>query len=164
MAPVYRIQHVGSLIRPQVIIDITEPLRATPLRLDEGTVEQKKQIQAVTENCIRDVVKEQIERGITPITSGEFERSAYIAGLFENLSGFELQSLPVESDIWRPHNPFNIFYKLNETKEREAYVAIDKIKRGSRSPYVEEWSFLRTCLPENQWKNAKITVITPLCA
>lgn len=78
MATNYKVQHIGSFIRPQSLGDVVKPLRATLERNNEGTTEQEQQIKKVTEECIRDVVQEQIQRGIRPITSGEFERPVYI--------------------------------------------------------------------------------------
>ena len=78
MATNYKVQHIGSFIRPQTLGDAVKPLRATLERNNEGTSEQEQHLREVTEDCIRDVVREQIERGIRPITSGEFERPVYI--------------------------------------------------------------------------------------
>lgn len=152
MATRYHVQHIGSPIRPKALIDAVKPLRAAVDRNHEGTPEQQSHIQEVTENCIRDVVSEQIERGIRPITSGEFQRIAYINGLFESLKGFERRFLRFDSGVGRPHNPFNGFAIAAVLEGREAMVAVDKIARGERSPYLEEWRFLRTCLPEDQWQ------------
>lgn len=74
----YKVQHIGSFIRPQALRDAVQPLRATIERNNEGTPEQEQEIRRIAEDCIRDVVREQIQRGILPITSGEFERPVYI--------------------------------------------------------------------------------------
>lgn len=78
MASHYKVQHIGSFIRPPALVDAVKPLRATLERNNQGSSEQDQQIRKVTAGCIRDVVNEQIKRGILPITSGEFERPIYI--------------------------------------------------------------------------------------
>ena len=45
-------------------------------------------------------------------------------------------------------------------KGREIAVATSKVKH-TRSPYLNDWLNIRSLLPEDRWKDVKITLIAP---
>ena len=62
-----------------------------------------KKAQEAEKKAIADAVAEQVKRGITPITSGEFERSSFVSGFFENLEGIEIKF--VQREEFRTNHP-----------------------------------------------------------
>ena len=67
--------------------------------IDPELVKKQK---AAEQKAIAEVVDAQVKRGITPITSGEFERSSFVSGFFEALDGIEIIDLPM-SDFRTGH-------------------------------------------------------------
>jgi 5-methyltetrahydropteroyltriglutamate--homocysteine methyltransferase len=68
-APTFRADHIGSLLRPQHLLEA----RVTYLedRIDKAALRQEE------DQAIRDVVKMQEDAGLQPITDGEFRRNTY---------------------------------------------------------------------------------------
>ena len=89
MAPPFRADHIGSLLRPPTLRKphVGGGSQANFYKPDKAT-------RAEQEHAISDVVHEQLERGITPITSGEYERNVFYGGFFERLDNFEDKYIP----------------------------------------------------------------------
>ena len=81
--PPFRADHVGSLIRPQSLIDGRRALLAGALSAPDLHVQEDR--------AIREVVKLQEEVGLHAVTDGEFRRTSYLTE-FLNPIGVELQS------------------------------------------------------------------------
>ncbi|PSN73213.1 UROD/MetE-like protein [Corynespora cassiicola Philippines] len=80
MAPIFRAEHIGSLIRPATIVDNAAS--------SGGGVGLKERSDAVSA-AVRDVIQTQIKHSITPLTHGEYPRRNFFAVLFDQLEGFE---------------------------------------------------------------------------
>ena len=63
--PPFRADHVGSLLRPQRVLDA----RAANLPADE--------LRAIEDEAIRDAVRKQEEVGLQSATDGEFRRASW---------------------------------------------------------------------------------------
>jgi methionine synthase II (cobalamin-independent) len=55
--------------------------------------------------------------------------------------------------IVRPYRKFNI-------PGRDTPIATGKV-RWTKSAYMDDWLYLRSLLPEEQWKNVKFTIPAP---
>jgi methionine synthase II (cobalamin-independent) len=95
MAPRFPADQIGSLLRPQEVLDAQTEVYSWGQMHNElkdgATAEAVENLDKTTKQAIKDVVDEQLKRGILPITSGEFERSSFVAGFFEKLEGIEIQ-------------------------------------------------------------------------
>ena len=80
IAPPFRADHVGSLIRP-------DELRAARRAFLKGEI-AKERLRETEDACIRDVVTLQQRVGLQSITDGEFRRTSFREGLFEHVDGF----------------------------------------------------------------------------
>ena len=98
--PPYRVDHIGSLIRPRYLIDANAASKhwlETALKTDNAhqpgpdDAEIKKKAKEAEQKAISEVVSEQLKRGILPITSGEFERPVFYGGFFEAIDGMEVK-------------------------------------------------------------------------
>ncbi|KAK8099038.1 5-methyltetrahydropteroyltriglutamate-homocysteine methyltransferase [Apiospora kogelbergensis] len=157
MSPPFRADHVGSLLRPQSLLDARSSL-SSPSKM--YSLEVPKAVKAAEAQAIRDVVQVQLERGIRPITDGEYARHIYYGGFFEKLSGFEAKpDLPIP-DAFRTDFPTTTGLARMGAKTRAAVVCTGKIEY-KESPYLGEWLALRGCLPEHLWKEAKMTIPAP---
>lgn len=111
--------------------------------------------------AVRDVVRLQIEKGVRPITDGEYARHIYYGGFFEKLSGFSVRpELPIP-DAFRTDFPTTAGLARMGAKTRAAVVCTGKIEY-KESPYLQEWLQLRDSLPSRDlWRAAKFTIPSP---
>lgn len=153
MAPPFRAEHIGSLLRPASLLQVrsqsTTSSAVFPTTLDE-------KVDTVTQPAIAAAVKTQLTLSIRPLTSGEFERSIFYAGFFEKLPGFTVKLRDIPSGF-RTNYPTTTELHRRGVKTRPAAVATGKIGYGE-SPYLGEWLYLRSLIPESQWKECKITM------
>ena len=80
MKPPFRVEHVGSFIRPQPLL---EAVRSKKLSQDE--------VKAVQDQAIRDIVAFQESMGLPSVTDGEFRRRSWSAGFIDAVEGFGLR-------------------------------------------------------------------------
>ena len=80
-APPFRADHVGSLLRPQELLDAREKHQQGELDADA--------LREIEDRCIRDVVKLQEDVGLQSITDGEFRRFIFHMDFLKKLKGVE---------------------------------------------------------------------------
>lgn len=151
MAPEFRADQVGSLIRPQLLLDAHKSATA------DGNIEQ---LNSATEQAIADVVRKQLNLGIRPITSGEYERTIFYAGFFEKLHGNECRDDIRVPEDFRPNLPILEGLLSIGIKRTSATVTVKKI-RHVESAYMSVWNMLKKNLPEDHWKKCKIALPSP---
>ena len=90
MAPNYRTDHVGSLIRPQALLDAQVGLDG--VNSPGTTVMQSKSpdLVAIEDSSIRDAVKMQEDAGMDVVTDGEFRRASYFADFMSKVGGLQI--------------------------------------------------------------------------
>ncbi|KAI3319743.1 UROD/MetE-like protein [Xylariaceae sp. AK1471] len=157
MAPPFRNDHIGSLLRPKELLEARASL-ASPSQM--YSLEIPESAKAAARKAIREVVQLQIRKGIRPITDGEYARHIYYGGFFEKLAGFEAcPTLPIP-DAFRTDFPTTTALAKMGAKTRAAVVCTGKIAYAE-SPYLSEWLSLRESLPQDLWSAAKFTVPAP---
>lgn len=82
--PPFRADHVGSLLRPQVLRQAFRDHLAK--RIDDAAFTK------IQDECIRDVVRMQEEVGLKVVTDGEFRRGSYWGRFVERIDGFAIKS------------------------------------------------------------------------
>ncbi|KAL5360603.1 hypothetical protein BJX96DRAFT_184658 [Aspergillus floccosus] len=130
MVPTFRTEQVGSLLRPAPLVAARTAANPGSRYLEDSLPEE---VQRLTEQALVEVVQQQLARSIRPIPSGEYSRSIFYAGFFEKLHG-----------------------KLG-VLTRPAAVAVGRIEHHE-SPYLGEWLQLRKFVPEELWKECKVTM------
>jgi len=83
MTPPFRVEHVGSFVRPERLLEAARARKAG--KLDE------KEFKQVQDECIRDIVAFQESLGLPTITDGEFRRRSWSAGFIDAVEGFGLR-------------------------------------------------------------------------
>lgn len=140
MAPPFRAEHVGSLMRPAELLAARSAAGVT-----SPYSRLTKDVQVVTEKAIAEVVAKQLELGIRPMTSGEYERNVFYSGLFENLQGMEVvKAIPIDEGS-RTSFPTLKLLKSLGIPTRDSVIAVDRIIH-TQSPYLSEWKSLRNRL------------------
>src|SRR5207253_4517421 len=83
MEPPFRVEHIGSFLRPQRLLEAARAHKAN--RLDE------KEFHAIQDESIRDIVAFQESLGLPSVTDGEFRRRSWSAGFIDAVDGFGLR-------------------------------------------------------------------------
>ncbi|KAI1868488.1 uncharacterized protein JN550_006404 [Neoarthrinium moseri] len=157
MAPPYRADHIGSLLRPQALLEARSGLSSASQIYNK---EVPNGVKAAEAKAVKEVVELQKSKGVRPITDGEYTRHIYYGGFFENLSGFEINpELPIP-DAFRTNFPTTTGLAKMGAKTRAVVKCTGKIEY-QESPYLPEWIALRDTLPKSQWGEAKLTMPTP---
>lgn len=124
------------------------------------SLEIPQAVKDVEAEAIRDVVRLQVEKGVRPITDGEYARHIYYGGFFEKLSGFEVKpDLPIPG-AFRTNFPTTTGLAKMGAKTRAVVVCTGKMEYKD-SPYLSEWLLLRDSLPHSLWGEAKFTIPSP---
>jgi 5-methyltetrahydropteroyltriglutamate--homocysteine methyltransferase len=79
--PPFRAEHIGSLLRPQDLIDAR-------LSYEDDDMEEEE-LRELEDLSIRDAVRLQEDIGLEVITDGEFRRNTYFSHFFERIGGLE---------------------------------------------------------------------------
>src|SRR5947207_11672752 len=80
MPPIFRTDHVGSLIRPDRLLDARDEFHAGRLSRDE--------LAKVEDDCILEVLDLQKKAGIAVFTDGELRRDSYTTDQYDAVEGF----------------------------------------------------------------------------
>jgi 5-methyltetrahydropteroyltriglutamate--homocysteine methyltransferase len=79
MAPPFRAEHIGSLLRPGRLVQAYRDLRAG--KIDAAA------LRATQNACIREAIALQEEVGLAAVTDGEFRRTTYISHFVDAVEG-----------------------------------------------------------------------------
>lgn len=157
MAPPFRADQIGSLLRPAELLEARSNI-ASPDKMYEIATEAR--IKHAEQEAVAYAVRKQLDLSIRPIVSGEYGRHIFYGGFFETLQGMKTEpNLPIP-DAFRTDFPTTAGLAKMGAKTRAAVIATGKISYV-RSAYLEEWKQLRSFLPESKWHECKITMPAP---
>ena len=137
MIPPFRADHIGSLLRPK-------KLREAFRRHSLGEIPERE-LRAVQDDCIGDVIALQQECGMPVVTDGEFRRVSYWEKFVRLTSGLE-----VRNAVFRFHDAHG-----HESDFTAPYVR-SKVARGAPIT-AEEFRFVK----EHAARTPKITMPAP---
>jgi 5-methyltetrahydropteroyltriglutamate--homocysteine methyltransferase len=83
MTPPFRVEHVGSFVRPQALLNAARARKAGEI---DGA-----EFRRVQDAAIQDIVRFQESLGLPTITDGEFRRRGWSAGFIDAVEGFGLR-------------------------------------------------------------------------
>jgi len=83
MKPPFRVEHVGSFLRPERLIEAARARKAGRISDDD--------LRRLQDECIREIVTFQDALGLPSITDGEFRRRSWSAGFIDAVDGFGLR-------------------------------------------------------------------------
>ena len=130
MTTPFRADHVGSLLRPQYLLEARFA--------HEAGGKSREELKALEDRAILDVLKLQKETGISVLSDGEFRRSTWGDGFLEHLVGLEDDvSGVVQGGRWQGSHA-----ELAATTLPGKKVVVDKVR--APEPFTkEEVSFLK---------------------
>lgn len=137
--PPYRADHVGSLVRPQALIDARRNYLAG--KLDNGSLEK------LEDEAIRDVVIMQESVGLKSITDGEFRRVSYLAEFLNPLGIFFHAGKSLDL----------VYFSEGGRTEPGTLATVTRKIVWERSPNVEAFHYLRGLTN----KTPKVTIPAP---
>lgn len=152
--PPFRAEHIGSLKRPQDLLQLRR-------EYDDGkcTIDQLKVIE---DRAIQDVVTVQRRAGIRGITDGEFRRHMFFDGVFDQLQGMTLiPSVPPE--MFKFYVPDVRAFQLESSgtfKKADSWICTGKLKRVTPF-YKDQFEGLKKFVAPEEVKDLKITVCAP---
>ena len=136
IAPPFRADQVGSLLRPPELLAAHRGLRDGALTQD--------QFAKVLDQAIRDVVAMQEKIGMQSITDGEFRRASYWSHFVDAIEGMTIGEASF------------LFHDERDQQKFTAPKTIGKLRRA-RSASVDEFKFLKSVTS----KTPKITLPSP---
>jgi 5-methyltetrahydropteroyltriglutamate--homocysteine methyltransferase len=83
MTPPFRVEHIGSFIRPERLLEAARAHRKGEMSTND--------FHAVQDDCIDDIVAFQESAGLQSVTDGEFRRRSWSAGFIDAVDGFGLR-------------------------------------------------------------------------
>ncbi|ORY13174.1 5-methyltetrahydropteroyltriglutamate-homocysteine methyltransferase [Clohesyomyces aquaticus] len=147
--PPFRAEHLGSLKRPQSLLDA---------RYKEN--KSASELKPLEDTAITDIVKIQQELGFRGISDGEYRRHMFWGTFFPALGGMEeIQNPPIET--FRMYVPDIAAFMETGHKPGESVYCVGKIKHTGVSTYVDQIEYLKTLLPEEKWGDIKLTMAAP---
>jgi 5-methyltetrahydropteroyltriglutamate--homocysteine methyltransferase len=83
MTPPFRVEHVGSFLRPERLLEAARAHKAGKIN--------DADFKSIQDECIREIVSFQESIGLPSITDGEFRRRSWSAGFIDAVEGFGLR-------------------------------------------------------------------------
>ena len=120
--PPFRAEHLGSLLRPQNLLDARAGL-------DKGSGTEEQLIK-IEDEAVKDIVEVQKELGFRAMSDGEYRRHMFWGTFFPGLDGFEEIKNP-ELEIFREYLPDIAAFTESGHKPGESVICTGKIKYGS---------------------------------
>ena len=138
--PLFRADHVGSLLRPEII-------KENRKKFFEDKIISSEELKLIEDTEIKKIVKLQEELGFKVVTDGEFRRSFWHYDFLEGLDGFELEER--ESGVQFSGAKLRPFF----------HVIKNKIDFPSDHPMLEHFKFVA----KNSSVLPKIAIPGPSC-
>ncbi|KAF4958879.1 hypothetical protein FGADI_2081 [Fusarium gaditjirri] len=161
MAPTlkpFRAEHMGSLLRPQALLDVREQIR------EKGLSPENAGLEAVENDAVKDVVKMQQDLGFKAVTSGEFTRTRFWGLMWDEFDG-TTQLSDADASMFRLYHPDVV--SLIETDRQvmpgESVIAGGKLSHSPEKSVsnLHELKLVQKFVPKEDWGSIKLTMITP---
>ncbi|KAK6846250.1 5-methyltetrahydropteroyltriglutamate-homocysteine methyltransferase [Apiospora arundinis] len=157
-APPFRAEQMGSLLRPENLLVARANIR------DKGMSEEEAGLPAIEKEAVANVVKMQRDVGIKAVTSGEYNRTRFWGLFWDELEGSQALE-NAEGSMFRLYHPdvVSLIEKDRHVMPGDSVIAGGKLKHNPERSVsnLHELRLVQAALPESEWKDIKITMITP---
>ncbi|KAJ5519860.1 hypothetical protein N7463_000313 [Penicillium fimorum] len=155
--PPFRAEHLGSLLRPDNLLKVRE-------KIATGISAEAAGLPAIEQEAVRDVVKMQQDLGFKAVTSGEFNRTRFWGLMWDEFQGtIRLQN--AESSMFRLYHPdvVSLIEKDRKVMPGDSVIAGSKLSHSTSASQsnLHELRLVQASLPQSEWHNIKLTMITP---
>ncbi|KAK3387914.1 hypothetical protein B0H63DRAFT_166795 [Podospora didyma] len=156
--PPFRAEHMGSLLRPEKLLKVREAIR------DKGISPEEAGLPAVEKEAVAHVVKLQQDAGFKAVTSGEYNRTRFWGLMWDEFEG-TIRLQDAEASMFRLYHPdvVSLIEKDRKVMPGDSVIAGSKLKHSATRSQsnLHELELVKASLPESEWSNIKLTVITP---
>ncbi|RKU41442.1 hypothetical protein DL546_001454 [Coniochaeta pulveracea] len=156
--PPFRAEHMGSLLRPQDLLDAREAIR------EKGISEKEAGLPAIEKKAVEDVVKLQQELGLKAVNSGEFNRTRFWGQMWDEFEG-TIRLQDAEASMFRLYHPdvVSLIEKDRKVMPGDSVIAGSKLSHNKEKSLsnLHELRLVQAALPQSEWANIKLTMITP---
>ena len=130
----------------------------------KGVSAEAAGLPAVEKAAVSDVVRLQRRLGLRAVTSGEYNRTRFWGLFWDELEGTTpLQN--AEAAMFRLYHPdvVSLIEKDHQVMPGDSVIATGKLRHDpARSvSNLHELRLVQAALPESEWKDIKLTIITP---
>ncbi|ETI28443.1 hypothetical protein G647_00892 [Cladophialophora carrionii CBS 160.54] len=155
-APPFRAEHMGSLLRPQKLLDVRAAIR------EKGISEEEAGLPAVEKESIGQIVTTQRDLGFKAVTSGEYNRTRFWGLFWDELAG-TIRLQDAEASMFRLYHPdvVSLIEKDRKVMPGDSVIAGSKIRHEGTKSNLHELKLVQEFVPKEDWGNIKLTMITP---
>ncbi|KAJ5815777.1 methionine synthase vitamin-B12 independent [Penicillium riverlandense] len=157
-APPFRAEHMGSLLRPDSLLEVRAKIR------DTGVSAEAAGLPAVEKEAVRDVVKMQRDLGFKAVSSGEYNRTRFWGLMWDEFQG-TIRLQDAEASMFRLYHPdvVSLIEKDRKVMPGDSVIAGSKLSHSTSESLsnLHELQLVQQSLPESEWGNIKLTMITP---
>jgi len=156
--PPFRAEHMGSLLRPQKLLEVREAIR------EKGLSPEAAGLPAVEEEAVGHVVKLQQDLGFKAVNSGEYNRTRFWGLMWEEFEGtVKLQD--IGADLLRLYHPdiSSLIEPGRKVMPGESVITGSKLRHNPEKSQsnLHELRLVQKFVPQSEWGNIKLTMITP---
>jgi methionine synthase II (cobalamin-independent) len=156
--PPFRAEHLGSLLRPQKLLDAREAIR------EHGKTPEEAGLPALEQQAVADVVHMQRSLGYRAVTSGEFVRTRFWGLMWDEFEG--TTRLPdAEAAMFRLYHPdvVSLIEKDRKVMPGDSVIVGTKLRHDPKKSRanLHELKLVQDALPKEAWPDIKLTIITP---
>ncbi|KAI1775964.1 UROD/MetE-like protein [Hypoxylon cercidicola] len=158
MAPPFRAEQLGSLLRPDELLRVRATIR------DKGISAEEAGLPAVEKKAVGEVVKLQQDLGFKAVNSGEYTRTRFWGLLWDEIEGTtRLQD--ADASMFRLYHPdvVSLIEKGRKVMPGESVIAGSKLSHNPSKSLsnLYELQLVQAFVPESEWGNIKLTMIAP---
>jgi 5-methyltetrahydropteroyltriglutamate--homocysteine methyltransferase len=153
MTPPFRAEHVGSLLRPQALLDARQAAEGNQYRQAAGPL-RYTQLKEIEDHAVRDVVRLQEDIGLPVVTDGEFRRRSWFQDFVLALTGTEITFVESSKSV-SAALPFHDDSSV-ETLPGHIVRVRQKLAR-ERGVFTDHFAFLKSLTS----RNAKVSLPSP---
>ncbi|KAJ5261010.1 UROD/MetE-like protein [Penicillium angulare] len=157
-APPFRAEHMGSLLRPDNLLEVRAKIR------DTGISEEVAGLHNVEKEAVGDVVKMQRELGLKAVSSGEYNRTRFWGLMWDEFEG-SVRLQDADASMFRLYHPdvVSLIEKDRKVMPGDSVIAGSKLSWSPSQSLsnLHELELVQQALPESEWSDIKLTMITP---
>jgi len=149
--PPNRAEHIGSLKRPQELLQKRKEYESNKCTSEE--------LKVVEDSAIKEIVDMQRSVGLKTLTDGEFRRHMFFDGVFDNMDG--MTYIPeVPMDMFMHYVPDIAAFIKYDFKGATSYICEGKLER-TRPFYIPQFEAMKAITTPEEHPQIKITMCAP---
>jgi methionine synthase II (cobalamin-independent) len=156
--PPFRAEQMGSLLRPQALLDVREAIR------EKGLSPEAAGLPSVEEEAVEHVVKLQRDLGLKAVTSGEYNRTRFWGLMWDEFEG-TIRLQDADAALFRLYHPdvVSLVEAARKVMPGESVIAGSKLRHNPEKSQsnLHELRLVQKFVPQSEWGSIKLTMITP---